>query len=114
MLEAGPAVEEWVQSLGLIYLPSSVAASGQVPLSAIASVREESAPLAVNHLGQFPAATVSFNLAPGASLGAAVDAIAAAGRDVGLPPTLARRFQGAAPAFPPSPSNHLFPIPPPP
>jgi multidrug efflux pump len=96
ILEADPALQQSLQSLGSIYLPSSVAASGQVPLSAIASVREESAPLAVNHLGQFPAATVSFNLAPGASLGAAVDAIAAAGRDVGLPASMASSFQGAA------------------
>jgi multidrug efflux pump len=108
ILEADPALQQSLQSLGSIYLPSSVAASGQVPLSAIASVREESAPLAVNHLGQFPAATVSFNLAPGASLGAAVDAIAAAGRDVGLPASMASSFQGAALAFQASLSNELF------
>jgi len=71
-------------------------------------VREESAPLAVNHLGQFPAATVSFNLAPGASLGAAVDAITAAGREIGLPASMASSFQGAALAFQASLANELF------
>jgi multidrug efflux pump len=108
ILEADPSLQESLQSLGSIYLPSSVAAGGQVPLSAIASVREESAPLAVNHLGQFPAATVSFNLAPGASLGAAVDAITAAGREIGLPASMASSFQGAALAFQASLANELF------
>jgi len=108
ILEADPSLQESLQSLGSIYLPSSVAAGGQVPLSAIATVREESAPLAVNHLGQFPAATVSFNLAPGASLGAAVDAITAAGREIGLPASMASSFQGAALAFQASLANELF------
>ena len=62
-----------VDSLASIYVPS--AAGGQVPLSAIAKVDVETRPLLINHLAQFPATTVSFNLAPGASLGAAVDAI---------------------------------------
>ncbi|MBS0461965.1 MAG: efflux RND transporter permease subunit [Proteobacteria bacterium] len=53
----------------------SAVANGQVPLSTVAAVTEKSTPLLIDHLGQFPAATVSFNLAPGASLGQAVDAI---------------------------------------
>ncbi len=84
-------------SLGSIYLPS--ASGGQVPLSAIATVTEQTAPLQINHLGQFPAATVSFNLARGVSLGEAVDAISAAERELGLPSGLATVFQGAALAF---------------
>ena len=69
---------------------------------------QETAPLQVAHLGQFPAATVSFNLAPGASLGAAVDAIKQAQADIGLPPSVITSFQGAALAFQSSLSNQLF------
>src|SRR6185437_352972 len=56
ILEADPALQSSLRSLGEIYLPSSVAAAGQVPLSAIAHVTEETAPLLINHIGQFPAA----------------------------------------------------------
>ncbi len=66
-----------------------------MPLSAIAQVVEQTAPLAINHLGQFPSASISFNLAPGASLGAAVDAIRQAQREIGLPISMATQFQGA-------------------
>jgi multidrug efflux pump len=78
---------------------SASAASSQVPLSSIASVVERTAPLVVNHIGQFPAATISFNLAPGASLGEAVDEIRAATREIGLPASAQIKFQGAAAAF---------------
>ncbi len=61
-----------IASLGSIYLPSSSASGGQVPLSAIASFITRPEPLMVEHLDQFPATTISFNLAPGASLGGAV------------------------------------------
>ncbi len=76
ILESDPAFQKSTQSLGSIYLPSST--GSQVPLSAIARIDERPAPLQVNHLGQFPAAVISFNLPSGASLGAAVDAISAA------------------------------------
>ena len=56
-----------------------------MPLSAIAQIEEQTAPLEVEHLGQFPSTTVSFNLAPGASLGAAVDAIKQAEAEIGMP-----------------------------
>ena len=72
ILEADPDLHRTLESLGTIYLPSSTATSGQVPLSAVARVEERSAPLLISHLGQFPAATVSFNLAAGAALGDAV------------------------------------------
>ena len=75
ILEADPELQKSLSSLGQIYLPSSTATNGQVPLSAIAQVEEQTAPLEINHLGQFPSTTVSFNLAQGASLGEAVDAI---------------------------------------
>jgi multidrug efflux pump len=99
ILEAEPGVEPGLAALGSIYLPSATAASGQVPLSAIAEVVEQTAPLAIAHIGQFPATTISFNLAPGASLGPAVDAIVAAQKEIGLPRQIQTHFQGAALAF---------------
>jgi len=83
-------------------------AGGQVRLSAIARVTEKTAPLLVNHLGQFPAATISFNVAPGSSLGHAVDAIRAVEKEIGLPASLKTRFQGAALAFQASLDNTLL------
>jgi multidrug efflux pump len=107
ILEADPALQTSLQSLSSIYLPSSVG-SKPVPLSAMATIREETAPLQVTHLGQFPATTVSFNLAPGASLGEAVAAIKQAQADIGLPPSIISSFQGAALAFQSSLSNQIF------
>src|SRR6202008_2221535 len=83
ILEADPALQQSLSSLGSLYLPSSTAANGQVPLSAIARVEEQTAPLQINHLGQFPSTSVSFNLAPGASLGDAVTAIKQAEQELG-------------------------------
>jgi multidrug efflux pump len=80
----------------------------QVRLSSIARIVEKPAPLAINHLGQFPAATISFNLAPGASLGDAVNAIRAAQREIGMPISAETKFQGAALAFQSSLNNTLF------
>ncbi len=80
----------------------------QVPLSSIATIEERAAPLVVNHIGQFPATTVSFNLAAGASLGNAVDAIEAAERDLQLPASMQVKFQGAALAFRASLANELW------
>jgi len=80
----------------------------QVPLSAIARVSERSAPLVVNHIGQFPAATISFNLAPGASLGDAVKQIESVRREIGLPASAQLQFQGAAAAFQGSLQNELW------
>jgi len=99
ILEADPAMQQSLASLGSIYLPSTTAPNGQVPLSAIAQVIEQTAPLAISRLAQFPSASISFNLAPGASLGEAVDAIREAQRDIGLPPGMITQFQGAALAF---------------
>ena len=108
ILEVEPQMQHYIDALKSIYLPSSIASSGQVPLSAIATFSERPAPLLVTHLGQFPAATVSFNLAPGASLGQAVKAIRAAQSNVGLPASFQIRFQGAALAFQASLANELF------
>ena len=108
VLEADPTLQRSVTSLSRIYLPSSTSSTGQVPLSAIATISVRNSPLLVNHLGQFPATTVSFNLAPGASLGAAVTAIQQAERDVGLPRSFLTSFQGAALAFQKSLGNEVL------
>jgi multidrug efflux pump len=108
ILEADPALQRSLDSLSSIYLPSSVAATGQVPLSALAHVEEQEAPLQVNHLGQFPSATVSFNLAPGVSLGEAVTAVRRAEQDIGMPPSIFTTFEGAALAFQASLRNELL------
>src|SRR5439155_64727 len=71
----------------------------EIQLASVARIREGTAPLAINHLGQFPAATVSFNLAPGASLGEAVSAIKAAQQQLQIPASVQMSFQGAALAF---------------
>jgi len=108
ILEASPTLQRSIDSLSSIYLPSSLSSTGQVPLSAIARVVEQDAPLQIGHLGQFPSATVSFNLAPGASLGAAVAAIKAAQQSIGMPESVFTTFQGAALAFQASLKNELL------
>jgi len=81
------------------------AAGGQVPLSALARVETSTAPLSISHQGQFPVVTVSFNLAPGVSLGDAVRAIDEAKQELGLPASLEAGFQGTAKAFQASLTN---------
>jgi multidrug efflux pump len=71
----------------------------QVPLSAFTHWETTTAPIAINHQGQFPVVTLSFNLAPGASLGDAVQAVKDASEQVGIPPSVQGAFQGAAEAF---------------
>jgi multidrug efflux pump len=106
ILEADPASYRSVDSLASIYVPS--ASGGQVPLSAIAKVDVETRPLLINHLAQFPATTVSFNLSQNASLGAAVSAIENAEHGVGLPNSIRTTFQGAALAFRSNLTNELL------
>ncbi|HUI97017.1 MAG TPA: MdtB/MuxB family multidrug efflux RND transporter permease subunit [Xanthobacteraceae bacterium] len=107
ILETTPDLKSSLDSLASIYLPTSTG-TGQVPLSAIAHVRETTAPLQINHLAQFPSNTISFNLAPGASLGEAVTAIKQAQGEIGLPISVITSFQGAALAFQSSLSNELW------
>jgi multidrug efflux pump subunit AcrB len=76
-----------------------------VPLSAVAHFAPSTTGLAVNHLGQFPAITISFNLAPGVALGDAVEAITAAQREIGMPSSIRATFQGTAQAFQASLAN---------
>jgi multidrug efflux pump len=106
VLEVKPEFRRGPGALKDIYVASS--SGTQVPLSAITTVTEKPALLAVNHLGQFPAATVSFNLAPGTSLGDAVRAIEAEARQLELPASLRTGFQGAALAFRASLANELL------
>jgi multidrug efflux pump len=110
ILEATPSVQSTITSLQRMYLPSSTSGTGtgQVPLSTFVSVDVRPAPLQISHLGQFPASTISFNLAQGASLGAAVDAIRAAEKEIGLPISFTTAFQGATAAFEKSLSNELL------
>jgi multidrug efflux pump len=106
ILEASPKLEASLQSLAAIYLPS--AGGGQVPLSAIATITEETRPLLINHLDQFPATSISFNLAPDASLGSAVDAIGHAEADLKMPVSIQTSFEGAALAFQKNLGNELL------
>jgi multidrug efflux pump len=106
ILEADPESYTSVDSLASIYVPS--AAGGQVPLSAIAKVTVEQRPLLINHLAQFPATTVSFNLTEGMSLGEAVDAIEKVEQGIGVPASIRTTFQGAALAFRNNLTNELL------
>ncbi|QCX51869.1 MdtB/MuxB family multidrug efflux RND transporter permease subunit [Ralstonia pseudosolanacearum] len=106
VLEAAPQLQKGPQSLYDLRVAST--GGQQVPLGAFATVVEQPGSLVVNHQGQFPAATISFNLARGASLGAAVDAINAAEQAIGLPASMQTSFQGAALAFQSSLSNELW------
>jgi multidrug efflux pump len=100
ILEADPSIQRSLTGLSELYLPSSTSATnGQVPLSAIVQVNQRAGPLQITHLGQFPATTISFNLAPGSSLGAAVAAIKQAETDIQLPGKFVTAFQGTAAAF---------------
>jgi multidrug efflux pump len=97
ILEADPDLQASLTSLNDIYLPS--AGGGQVPLSAIAKVEQQNGPLEIDHIGQFPAAMISFDVAPTASLGAAVTAVSQAEAQTGLPPAITTHFEGAALSF---------------
>ncbi|MGO8866086.1 MAG: MdtB/MuxB family multidrug efflux RND transporter permease subunit [Alphaproteobacteria bacterium] len=108
ILEANPSFQSSLKNLDAIYLPSSTSSGGQVPLSAIAHVSEQIQPLQINHLGQFPATTVSFNLGSGAALGDAVTEIKQAERDIGMPRSILTSFQGETLAFQAALGNELY------
>ncbi|PYN96266.1 MAG: acriflavine resistance protein B [Candidatus Rokuibacteriota bacterium] len=103
VLEVAPGFQENPEALKAIYVKS--ASGTQVPLSAFTHYVTGPTSLSVNHQGQFPAVTVSFNLAPGLALGHAVDAIKNAERDIGLPLSIHAAFQGTAKAFQASLAN---------
>ena len=97
VMEVDPKYQQSPDALQAIYVPSS--GGQQVPLSTFTRFEKGNTALAVNHQGQFPAATISFNLAQGISLGQATEAIQKAERDVGIPTTIHPGFQGTAAAF---------------
>jgi multidrug efflux pump len=112
VLEAAPRYQLGPESLGQIHVTATGTAQGgtagvqgsgatsmQIPLSSIARIEQREANLVINHAGQFPATTISFNLRTGASLGEAVSAIEAAQAEIGMPASIQTRFQGAAEAF---------------
>jgi len=102
VLEVDPAFRNAPDSLKSIYVPGT---NGQVPLSAIAHFETGSGALSLNHQGQFPAVTISFNLGNRYSLGEAVQAINAAVAEVGMPSSIQVKFQGTARAFEASQAN---------
>ncbi len=106
VLEVKPEYKRGPAALNDIYVTSS--SGQQVPISAIATVQEKFASLSINHIGQFPATTVSFNLKPGFALGDAVKAIEAAEKEIGMPSSIRTGFQGAALAFRASLTNTLL------
>ena len=114
VLESDDAARGGLQALEGVYVrPAGGAADGSanarpVPLSAVARAVERRAPLAIEHQGQFPAVTLSFNLAPGHSLGEAVAAIDTVRRQIELPIAVELAFQGAAEGFRSSLTNTLW------
>jgi len=109
ILEVDPALQKSLTGLESLYLPSSSSSTnGQVPLSAIAHIEQRASPLLITHFSQFPATTISFNTAPGYSLGSAVTAIQQTETEVGLPQSFITAFQGTAAAFQSSLANEVF------
>jgi multidrug efflux pump len=106
VLEVMPSAQQDPAALKSIYVPA--VAGNLVPLSAFAHYEPSNTALSVNHQGIFPAITLSFNLAPGASLGPAVQHIEEATREIGVPATVHATFQGTAQAFQDSRASQLF------
>ncbi|MGJ7570291.1 efflux RND transporter permease subunit [Variovorax sp. RB2P76] len=106
ILEAQPGLVNTPQTLGQLNL---IAGSGTAtPLSAIAEISEQQAPLQITHVAQYPASTLNFDTAPGVSLGSSVDAIRAAAKEIGLPSSVTMTFLGASGAYEKSLSNQLW------
>ncbi len=106
VLEVKPEYRQNLDDLKELRVPSSNGT--QVPLSTIVTITEQNAPLVTQHLDQFPATTLSFNLAPGASLGEAIDAIESTKQRIGLPLSIQADYQGTTLAFSASLSNTLW------
>jgi multidrug efflux pump len=106
VMEVAQQYQQTPEALQNIYLKSTT--GGAIPLAAFTHFEPSNTALAVNHQGQIPSATISFNLAPGVSLGQATDAIEKAERTIGFPPTIQASFQGTAAAFQDSRSNMLI------
>ncbi|HEY1373081.1 MAG TPA: multidrug efflux RND transporter permease subunit [Candidatus Binatia bacterium] len=103
VMEAAP--EFWQNPDGLKHIYVKTPSGAQVPLSVFTHYEPATSPLVVNHQGQFPAVTLSFNLTPGLALGDAVAAVEEAEREIGVPATIHGSFQGTAQAFQQSLAN---------
>ncbi|MBL6456830.1 efflux RND transporter permease subunit [Belnapia sp. T6] len=97
VLELEPGLQQYPEQVDDIYVPGQ--GGTQVPLSSLVTLSRTTAPLAVTHQGQYPAATITFNLAPGMALGEAAAAVEQATRDIGLPDGMRTEFAGNARAF---------------
>lgn len=106
VLEVAPQFRQDPQALTRVFVPT--ASGTPVPLSSLASISQSNTLLSIERLGQFPATTISFNLAPGVALSDAVDAIQQAQIDLAMPASLELKFQGAAKAFQASLSSTLW------
>jgi multidrug efflux pump len=106
ILEAQPEGLASPEALGTLQLRTG--AGKPTPLSAVATIREQLAPLQITRVAQYPAATLGFDKAPGVSLGSAVDAVRQAARDIGMPAGLSMEFLGAAGAYEKSLSSQLW------
>jgi multidrug efflux pump len=106
VMEVKPDFQKTPQDLSHIFVQSS--SGGSVPLSAFIRIENTPSPLTINHQGQFPVVNVSFNLAPGASLGEAVGAVEEAKQSLGMPESIQASFQGTAQAFRLSLANEPF------
>ena len=105
VLEVEPSFRTAPQDLGKLYVRTAAAGAvagtggGRVPLAAVTRLEETTGPLVINHQGRFPAVAVSFNLAPGTSLGRALEAVERVRGELALPPAIETEFQGTAAAF---------------
>jgi multidrug efflux pump len=106
VLEVKPGYQQGIAAMDSIYIVSP--GGNQVPLTSIARISEKPTQLAINHIGQFPSSTISFNLAPGVSLGDAVAAINKAKAELDVPISVETSFQGAAQAFQASLNNTVL------
>jgi hydrophobe/amphiphile efflux-1 (HAE1) family protein len=106
VMEVAPQFQQTPEALQNIYLKSTTGTP--VPLAAFTHFEPSNTPLAVNHQGQVPSVTISFNLAPGIALGQATDAIEKAERSIGFPATIQASWQGTAQAFQDSRANMLI------
>jgi multidrug efflux pump len=105
---AGSATRQTNFGANAIASPNAYHVAGQVPLGTFTTLEQTTVPIAINHEGQFPVVTLSFNLAPGASLGNALDAVNRVKNDMHLPSSVQTSFQGAAAAFEASLSNETI------
>jgi multidrug efflux pump len=97
VLEVAPEFRDSLSDIGSLYVKTNM--GKPAPLESLTKIEYQNAPLAINHQGQFPVVTVSFNVAPGVSLGQAVEAVEQTVREIQMPTSIARAFQGSAEAY---------------